>query len=68
MLIETSQNSSFFLILYLFCNVDLLKMCDKLNVNINFLRYIEDANILIYDKNTNENCRNLEKMHNLCEK
>ncbi len=68
MQIEISQNSSFFSILYLFYNVDLLKMCNKLETNTKFLEYVDDVNILIYEKNIDENCRNLEKMHKLCER
>ncbi len=62
------QKSSLFFVLYLFYNVDLLKMCDKLKINTKFLKYANDVNILIYDKNTNENCRNLKRIHKLCKK
>jgi hypothetical protein len=68
MQIEISQNSSFSLILYLFYNVDLLKMCNKLETNTRFLEYVDDVNILIYEKSIDENCRNLERMHKLCER
>jgi hypothetical protein len=66
--IEISQNSSFFSILYLFYNVDLLKMCNKFETNTRFLEYVDDVNILIYEKNIDENCRNLKRMHKLCER
>jgi hypothetical protein len=65
---ETSQNSSFFFVLYLFYNADLLKMCNRLDINTRFLRYVDDVNILIYEKSIDENCRNLEKVHKLCER
>ncbi len=68
MQIEISQNSSFFSILYLFYNVDLLKMCNKFETNTKFFEYVDDVNILIYEKNIDENCRNLERMHKLCER
>jgi hypothetical protein len=32
------------------------------------LKYVNDVNILIYDKSTNENCRNLKRIHKLCER
>jgi hypothetical protein len=67
MQIEISQNSFFFSILYLFYNVDLLKMCNKFQTNTKFFEYVDDVNILIYEKNIDENCRNLERMHKLCE-
>jgi hypothetical protein len=67
MQIEISQNFSFFSILYLFYNVNLLKMCNKLETNTIFFEYVDDDNILIYKKNIDENCRNFEKMHKLYE-
>ncbi len=68
MQIEISQKSSFFSILYLFYNVDLLKMCNKLETNTRSFEYVDDVNILIYEKSIEENCRNLERMHKLCER
>jgi hypothetical protein len=65
---RTSQNSSFFSILYLFYNADLLEMCNKFDTNTNSLEYVDDVNILIYEKSIDENCRNLERMHKLCER
>jgi hypothetical protein len=67
MQIEISQKSSFFLILYLFYNVDLLEMCNKFETNTKSFEYVDDVNILIYEKNIEENCRNFERMHKLCE-
>ncbi len=68
MQIEISQNSSFFSILYLFYNVDLLEMCNKFETNTKFFEYVDDVNILIYEKNIDENFRNLERMHKFCER
>jgi hypothetical protein len=68
MQIEISQNSLFSSILYLFYNVDLLKMCNRLETNTKFLEYVDDVNILIYEKSIDENCRNLEKTHKLCQR
>jgi hypothetical protein len=65
---KTFQRSSLSFVLYLFYNVDLLKMCDKLEINTRFLKYTDDVNILIYDKSTNENCRNVKRIRKLCEK
>jgi hypothetical protein len=62
------QNFLLFFVLYLFYNADLLKMCDKFEINTRFLKYADDVNILIYDKNTNENCINLKRIHKFCEK
>jgi hypothetical protein len=68
MQIEISQKSSLFSILYLFYNVDLLKMCNKFETNTKFLEYVDNVNILIYEKSIEKNCRNLKKMHKLCER
>jgi hypothetical protein len=68
MQIEISQNSSLFLIVYLFYNADLLEMCDRLEINTRSLEYANDVNILIYEKNTIENCKNLKRVHKFCEK
>ncbi len=43
-------------------------MCDKFEVNTKFLKYLNDVNTLIYDKNTNENCKNLKQIHKFREK
>jgi hypothetical protein len=61
--ITTFQKFSLFFIFYLFYNANLLKLCDKLEINTKLLKYANDANILIYDKNTNKNCRNLKLIH-----
>jgi hypothetical protein len=66
--IKIFQKFSLFFVFYLSYNVDLLKMCDKLEINTRFLKYEDDVNILIYDKNTNENYRNLKRVHKLCER
>jgi hypothetical protein len=68
MQIEISQKSSFFSILYLFYNVDLLEICNKFETNTKSFEYVDDVNILIYEKSIEENCRNLERMHKLCER
>jgi hypothetical protein len=65
---KTFQKFSLSFVLYLFYNVDLLKMCDKFEINTKFLKYANDVNILIYDKSRNENCRNLKRVHKLCER
>jgi hypothetical protein len=68
MQIKTFRRFSLFFVFYLFYNVDLLKMCDKFEINTKFLTYANDVNILIYDKSTNENCKNLKQVHKFCEK
>jgi hypothetical protein len=43
-------------------------MCNKFDMNTRFFEYVDDVNILIYEKNIEKNCRNLEKIHKLCER
>jgi nickel-dependent lactate racemase len=43
-------------------------MCNKFETNTRFLEYVDDVNILIYEKSIEKNCRNLERMHKLCER
>jgi hypothetical protein len=66
--IEILQNFSFFSILYSFYNVDLLKMYNKLEINTKFFEYVDNVNIVIYEKNIDENRRNFEKMYKFCER
>jgi hypothetical protein len=58
-------NSSF---LYFFNNADLLEMCNRFDTNTRFFVYVDDANILTYDKSTKKNCRTLKKIYWFCEK
>ncbi len=63
-----SQNSFILSLLYFFYNADLLKMCDKFEINTRSLKYADDVNRLTYVKSTKKNCRTLKRMHELCEK
>jgi hypothetical protein len=65
---EISQNFLLSLILYLFYNTNLLKMCDRLEINTSSLEYVDDVNILTYEKSIEDNCRALKRMHRLCER
>ena len=44
------QNSSFCLILYLFYNANLLKLCKNVKLNFNIIEFVNDINILIYNE------------------
>ncbi len=59
--VNISQNSLLSLILYLFYNVNLLKVCDNIKLRICFTNFINDINILIYEKFMKCNCRVLNK-------
>ena len=57
------QNSFISSILYLFYNADLLNICDKINVKVNDLNFVNNVNLLIYDKSIEENCETIKKLH-----
>ncbi len=59
--VNISQNSLLSLILYLFYNVNLLKVCDNIKLRICFTNFINDINILIYEKFMKCNCRVFNK-------
>ena len=56
-----SQNSSFFLMLYLFYNANLLKSCENVKLRFNVIEFVNDINILTYNKSTKQNCKILKK-------
>ena len=66
--IKISQNSSLSLILYLFYNADLLKMCEKSKSKTNVKNFVNDVNILTYNINIEKNCKTFEKFHKKCKK
>ena len=56
------------LILFLFFNVSLIEKCKALKIKIKVLDFINDINILVYDKFIEEICRTLSKAHYVCMK
>jgi len=65
--IDISQNFSLLSILYLFYNINLLETYDNIKLQINSTKFVDDINILIYDKSTKRNCRVLNEIYNKCE-
>jgi len=63
-----SQRFFISLILFLFFNVSLIKKCKALRIKIEVLDFINDINILVYNKFTEEICRILSKAHDVCTK
>jgi len=64
--INISQNSSLLLILYLFYNANLLEACDNIKLRTNFTNFVNDINILTYEKFMKCNCRVLSGIYNRC--
>ena len=56
------------LILFLFFNASLIKKCEALKIKIEVLDFINDINILVYDRFIEEICRTLSKTHDVCAK
>ena len=50
--VNISQNSSFFLMLYLFYNANLLKSCENVKLRFNVIEFVNNINILMYNEST----------------
>jgi len=55
-------------ILYFFFNVNLIKQRVRLKLKINVIKFVNDVNILTYKKNTENNCKTLDKLHDVYKK
>jgi len=55
-------------ILFLFFNASLIEKCKALEIKIKVLDFINDINILIYDKITESICKSLSRAYNICAK
>jgi len=59
-------NLLLFLILYLFYNAKLLKICNNIKLRISSIKFVDNVNILIYKKLIKCNCKILNKIYNKC--
>ncbi len=64
--INILQDSLLLSILYLFYNTDLLKACDDIRLKTSFTDFINDVNILIYEKFMKCNCKVLSEIYDRC--
>ena len=64
--INISQNSLLSSILYLFYNVNLLEACDDIRLKTSFTDFVNDINILTYEKFMKRNCKVLSEMYDRC--
>ena len=51
----------FFSMLYLFYNMNLLKLCENIKSCFNVIEFVNDVNILMYNESTEQNCKILKK-------
>jgi len=65
--IDILQDSLLSSILYLFYNMNLLKACDDIRLRTSFTNFVNDINILIYEKFMKCNCRVLNEIYDKCE-
>jgi len=55
-------------ILFLFFNASLIEKCEALKIKIEVLDFVNDINILVYDRFIEEICETLSKAHDVCAK
>ncbi len=65
---DISQRFFILSILFLFFNTSLIEKCEALKIKIEVLNFINDINILVYDRFTEEICKTLSKAYNVCVK
>jgi len=65
---DISQRFLISLILFLFFNASLIEKCKALRIKIEVLDFVNDINILVYNRFTEEICRTLSKAHDICAK
>ncbi len=65
--IDISQDSLLSSILYLFYNMNLLKAWDDIRLRTSFTNFVNNINILIYEKFIKCNCRVLNEIYDKCE-
>ncbi len=56
------------LILFLFFNASLIEKCEALKIKLEVLDFVDDINILVYDRFIEEICKTLSKTHDACAK
>ncbi len=53
-------------IFFLFFNVSLIEKCEALEIKIEILNFVNDINILIYNRFTESICETLSRAHDVC--
>jgi len=68
--INANISQEFFIssIFFLFFNVSLIEKCKALRIKIEVLDFVNDINILVYDRFIEEICKTLSKTYDVCAK
>ncbi len=56
------------MIFFLFFNISLIEKCKALKIKIEVLNFVNDINILVYDRFIKKICKILSKIHDVCTK
>ncbi len=62
------QRSFISSIFFLYFNASLIEKCKALRIKIEVLDFINDINILVYNKFTEEICKTMSKAYDVCVK
>ena len=62
--VDILQNSFLLSIFYLFYNIYLLETYNNIKLQISSIKFVNDVNILIYNKSIKRNCKILNKIYN----
>jgi len=65
---DISQRFLISSILFLFFNASLIEKCEALRIKIEVLDFVDNINILVYNRFTEEICKTLSKAHDVCVK
>jgi hypothetical protein len=60
------QGSPLSPILFLLYNKELLRIANRPNLGVHFIRFVDDLNLLAYSKSTEQNCATLSQVHERC--
>jgi hypothetical protein len=63
---ELSQGSLLSPILFLLYNKELLRIANRPNLRVHSIRFIDNLNLLAYNKSTEQNCATLSQVHKCC--
>ncbi len=65
---DISQRFFISSIVFLFFNASLIEKCKALRIKIEVLDFVNDINILVYNRFIEEICKTLSKAHDVCAK